>query len=322
MARIQSLGLQSPQELWKKSQQNAVPSVTPPIVNPAQSSVSQLAQPWMAADGLLTLPLARGGAATQIQFMGDATEPPPPKAEVAPAKIYQRAKNHDDKAFVPRYSLMAYHESGQYRKANDPYAVGAISNPTRAQDKGGKTYGTYQFETYVYRDGSKRSENHVENSTLMRFLKDPKNPFGADLLAIARKEGVASSAFDKAWKSLAEKQNKAFGLAQENFVEADTKKRVESFFKRANISPEMQARPEVRDIVLGTTNQFGSADKMADHLKALQKSQKRPLTVKEIGVALSDYKLARIPTLFKSSPKAWAGVRSRFNAEKAFFQKL
>lgn len=316
MIRMQALGLQSPQEIQKKAQQNALQAARPFAPDPAKNAVSQLAQQWLS-DGSVLSPLAQGGAAPQWGL--DLDDAP---AEVVPTKIYQRSSHHDDKAFVPRYSLMAYHESGQYRTANDPYAVGAITNPRRDQDKGGKTYGTYQFETYVYRDGSMRSAKAVENSTLMRFLKDPKNPFGSDLLAIARKEGVASAAFDKAWKSLAQKQNKAFGLAQQRFVEADTQTRVESFFKRANLSPEMQARPEVRDIVIGTTNQFGSANKMADHLHALQKSKKRPLTVEEIGVALSDYKLARIPSLFKSSPRAWNGVKNRFQAEKAFFQKL
>ncbi len=237
------------------------------------------------------------------------------------AKIYERSVHHDATAFIPKYSITAYHESGEYRTTKDPYAVGAISNPTQKQDLGGKTYGSYQFESFVYRNGKSRSEAAVAGSTLMRFLKSSKNPFGPQLLAIAKSKGVASTAFDNAWKQLATTRNQAFGKAQQSFLETDKLATVNAFFDKANIQASVRKDPELFDLIVGTTNQFDSlADGMAEHLKSLQKKAGKSFSVKEVGVALSKYKLDNISSLFKSSPKAWVGVKARFKAEQAIFQ--
>ena len=55
-------------------------------------------------------------------------------------KLYERSPNHDEDKFVPAFAMAAFHESGIYRKPDDPYAVGAISKPSLRQDLGGKSY--------------------------------------------------------------------------------------------------------------------------------------------------------------------------------------
>lgn len=303
--------LRSPQELLQANQRarNAKLSAQPPT--PLKGSVSELYTQITGQKPYLSTPT--GKALPQLSLDTSAA--------AAPTKIYKRSPYHDPQAFVPQYSITAYHESGVYRTAEDPYAVGAITNPDKSDDLGGKTYGTYQFESFVYRNGDRRSERFVENSTLMRFLKSDKNPFGPELLAIARSKGAASSAFDNAWKQLAKTQNKAFGTAQQQFLESDKKATANAFFDRANIAPGARANPELFDLVLGTSNQFDSlAEGMADRLAALQKKAGRSFSAKEIGVALSNDKLSRISSLFKSSPDAWDGVRARFKAERAIFQ--
>ncbi len=301
--------LRSPQELLQANQR--VQATAQPIApTPLKGSVSQIYEQMTGRSYQIT---PTGKALPQLSFNAPSTTPP--------AKIYERSSHHDPQAFVPSYSITAYHESGIYRTAEDPYAVGAITNPSKSDDLGGKTYGTYQFESFVYSNGNKRSENFVENSTLMRFLKSDKNPFGPELLAIARSKGVASSAFDTAWKQLAKTQNKAFGNAQQQFLEIDKKDTAAAFFDRANISSSARKNPELFDLVLGTSNQFDSlAEGMADRLAALQKKAGRSFSAKEIGVALSNDKLSRISSLFKSSPDAWDGVTARFKAERAIFQ--
>lgn len=305
--------LLSPQELLQANQaaREGVKQQPAHVPTPLKGSVSQL---YTQITGQAYTPSTpAGNALPKISL--DTPSP------AAPAKIYERSPHHNPKAFVPHYSITAYHESGIYRTAEDPYAVGAITNPNKSDDLGGKTYGTYQFESFVYRNGDKRSAQAVENSTLMRFLKSDKNPFGPELLTIARSKGVASSAFDTAWKQLAKTQNKAFGTAQQQFLEIDKKDTAAAFFDRANIAPNVRSNPELFDLALGTSNQFDSlAEGMADHLATLQKKAGRSFTAKEVGVALSNYKLEHITSLFKSSPDAWAGVKARFKAERAIFQ--
>ena len=223
---------------------------------------------------------------------------------------------------MPKYSITAYYESGSYRKENDPYSVGAITRPRRDQDKGGKTYGAYQFETYIYRDGTQHEkESWVKNSTLQRFLRSPNNPFGPQLRAVADRHGVASDAFDAAWKELANTQNRAFGLAQQAFLEEDKMDDVERFFDRANVSSTARQDEQLMDLTLGTLNLLGSLAKgVADHVKATQEEAGRPLSVKEIAVVMSDYKHANVSSNFKSSPGAHDGIRARYRSERAIFE--
>jgi hypothetical protein len=254
---------------------------------------------------------------------------PAPSADAAPLPItaqprsgsmYQRSRHHDDTKFVPQFPMAAFHESGVYRRDWDPYAVGAISRPKKSDDLGGKTYGTYQFESSIYVDGTSRNNRGGNGSTLHRFINDPANPFGAHLKAAAQQHGLASRAFDALWTKFAREHNQAFGAAQEAFVLKDKGDNVNRFMGLAQLSPEVRQDPRIVDLIMGTTNHVGGlADSAARHLAQLQQRTGRPLTANEVGPALAEYKETRISSWFRSSPGAHAGLENRFNAEARAF---
>jgi len=232
-----------------------------------------------------------------------------------------RSQHHSEDAFMPTYRATAYSESNSYRTKADPYAVGAITRPARGEDDGGKTYGTYQFESYTYRDGSKKSDKAVAGSTVMRFVNWKDNPYGKELQEVVKKHGVASAEFDAAWKGLAGKENGAFGRAQEAFLEHDKLDEVSAFYDRAKVAPAARKDVELTDVVMGTVNQYGSlTGAQADAVAAAQKKAGRNLTADEIGRTLQDFKSGNVTSNFKSSPKAWGGIRERIGRERGLFE--
>lgn len=227
---------------------------------------------------------------------------------------------HDDTKFVPTYNATAKSESDSYRTKEDPYAVGAISKPTKDEDLGGKTYGTYQFESYVYKDGTHASDALRDNSTVIRFANWDKNPFGKELKEVVKASGVASDAFDKTWAELTRRDNKGFGQAQQDFLLIDAKAKVDAFFDKAEVDATARKDPRLFDVVLGTLNQYNNlANGMADHVAATQKAARKKLTADEVGVALQDYKWGKVTSHFKKSPKAHEGIYNRVNREGAMF---
>ena len=249
------------------------------------------------------------------------TDSSAPTGKKNPPKGALKSRHQDDEKFVPGYAATAYSESSIYRKESDPYAVGAISKPTQEQDYGGKTYGTYQFESFVYRDGTAASTKLKDNSTVMRFLRSAKNPFGAQLLEVVTEHGIASAEFDAAWKALTAKSNKAFGEAQEAFMEEEVKEKVNAWFDTASVAASVRKDPRLFDLVVGTLNQYSSlAERHARAVAAAQKEAERSLTADEVGVALQESKWGAVETNFKSSPKAWEGIYNRVNREGAMFK--
>lgn len=245
---------------------------------------------------------------------------PPPQTRSGP--MYQRSRFHDESKFVPRFPMAAFHESGVFRRDWDPYAVGAISRPKKSDDLGGKTYGTYQFESSIYLDGTSRGGKGGVGSTLHRFINDPANPFGPHLKAAAQKHGLASKAFDALWTKFAREHNQAFGLAQEAFVLKDKGDNVQRFMDLAKLSPEVRQDPRIVDLIMGTTNHVGGlADGAARHLAGLQQRAGRSFSANEIGKALADFKETKIASWFRSSPGAHAGIENRFEAEGRQFSR-
>lgn len=233
-------------------------------------------------------------------------------------EMYEKSPYHDESKFVPAFAMTSFHESGSYRSPRDPYAVGAITHPHRGQDLGGKSYGTYQFESGVYADGSQRSGNG--GSTLMRFILDKDNPFGEDLRDALKRYGIATPQFDQIWARLAREQNKLFGEAQQAFMLKDKAETVKRFFATAQLSAEVQQDPRIVDLVMGTTNHVGGlASGAAEHLAQLQRAAGRKLTADEAGRAIAEYKQQHITSWFQSSPQAWNGLRNRFNEERTQF---
>lgn len=235
------------------------------------------------------------------------------------ALIYGYSTSHDPDKFAPKYPMTAYHESGIYRDKADPYAVGAITNPSQEDDDGGKTYGTYQFESYVYRDGSQK-KGAFEGSTLMRFVEWKDNPYGERLKAVVKEKGVASAAFDTLWSELTEKENKKFGTAQQRFLEVDVGGKVDAFLTAAGADATAMKDSRLRDLAMGTLNQYGGI--ASSHARAAAEAQakaKRTFTADELGRAIQDHKADNVTSNFSRSPGAQDGVKERIKDERAVF---
>lgn len=242
----------------------------------------------------------------------DEAHTPTPKGEL-------KSRWHDDDKFVPRYASTAYSESSIYRKESDPYAVGAISNPTRRQDLGGKTYGVYQFESSVYRDGSTRGRKAVAGSTASRFANWEGNPYGEEMRAVIAKHGMGSRQFDAMWKQLSADDNKAFGEVQQAFMELENKERMEKFFAGINASDTVREDARMQDLAMGTWNQYsGLTHGMMRHLAA--NNTEGQLDADALGKMLQDYKRARVKSHFRSSPGAHKGIYNRIARERAMFE--
>jgi len=230
-----------------------------------------------------------------------------------------RSRYHDNTQFVPEYRATAYSESDEHRKATDPYAVGSITHPNQGDDDGGKTYGTYQFESYVYADGTQK-KGSVDSSTVMRFVNNADNPYSAQLKKVVADHGVASAEFDALWGQLSKDENKAFGKAQEAFLKSEYAPKVKAFFDKANVPEAIRADPDLYDVTMGTVNQYGGlANHISDAVAEAQKASKTPLTAKQIGRIMQETKAGHVTDWFRSSPNAWAGIRDRVSREGKLF---
>ena len=272
---------------------------------------------WQATHGLPVdgmLGSATLRAARKAAGIPEAPAPPAHRDELA-----SRFENAD--SFVPAFKATAYSESNDMRKESDPYAVGAITHPTRDADLGGKSYGTYQFESGVYADGTNAGKNAIDHSTLMSFLEFPKNPYGPGLLAIAKQHGIASREFDARWSELSQGDNKAFGEAQEAFLESTVEGKVTRLMDVAQIAPGARTDKHLIDVMIGTVNQYGGmAEEFALDVAAQQRSAGRAFTADEAGQALQESKARRVEANFRRSPGSWKGIRERIDREQGMFE--
>lgn len=235
--------------------------------------------------------------------------------------IFGYSMGHDPTKFVPKYAMTAYHESNDMRSATDPYATGAITHPDKKTDPGGQTYGTYQFESYTYPNGTNAGKDKVSGSTVSRFANWKDNPYGAQLKAVIAKNGVGSAEFDALWKQLASEHNREFGQAQEGFLEYDKAAKVKAIFDELGASEEVRKDPRLVDLMIGTTNQLGGlADTIAKDVKAEQTKNGKPFSADQLARAVIDDKLDHVDTFFGSSKQATRdGVRDRYKDERTVF---
>ena len=294
----------------------AVPVSRP--VAPARVAPAQVA-PAQVAPAVAPVEVAQADTAPAVVAPAPAVAAAPAVAPAAgPIPKGLRSPHHDDARFAPKYPATAYSESSIYRTKEDPYAVGAITRPTREQDLGGKTYGTYQFDSRVYRDGSDGGKGAVAGSTVSRFARSEGNPYKAELEEVIRKDGVASAAFDAKWRELTGRENKGFGEAQQKFMEAELKAKVDRWFDSAGVTGEARKDPRLFDVVVGTLNQYGTlSDGMAKGVAP--KKGEGPKTADEVGTELQNDKWGSVGSNFKSSPKAHDGIYARINREGAMF---
>lgn len=190
-------------------------------------------------------------------------------------------------------------EMGQTSKQYESKGgIGTIS--TGKGDKGGKSYGQYQFA--------------LTQGTPQDFVRNTE--YGRKHFAGLT---VGSAEFDKKWKALAQSDSVNFQKAQHDYTKSRYFDKQINFLKRNGIDLS-QRGAGVMDMIWSTAVQFGGESGLIK--KILSGKDVNKMSDNEIISAVQDYKLANTETLFKSSPKLWKGLKDRAHNEKQDLLKL
>lgn len=191
---------------------------------------------------------------------------------------------------------------------------GTINNYNSSEDRGGASYGTYQFASFLPETTpSGKARPSSKNSPVLSFLKNSKFKDKFDGLV------PATSAFDSMWKSIASQYPNEFEDDQHEYVKKTYYDVMIANLKRKGLDLT-NFGPSVQDLVWSTAVQFGPS-RTSIFLDSL--SGKSELTDKDIVEIVSEFKIANAPTFFKSSGQnIIAGVQTRYKNEKNDLNKL
>jgi hypothetical protein len=191
---------------------------------------------------------------------------------------------------------------------------GTINNYLKSEDRGGASYGSYQFASYLPEFTPKgKARPSAKNSPVLSYIKQSKFSKFFDGLSPATPE------FDAKWKELASTQNEAFGKDQHDYVERVYYDVMIDNLKRKNLDLT-QFGPAVQDLVWSTAVQFGPS-RTSIFTEPLKDKSK--LTDRDIVDLVSEYKIAKADVFFKSSGEAIiSGVKNRYKSEKQDLQNL
>lgn len=181
-------------------------------------------------------------------------------------------------------------------------------NGAAGNDLGGASYGVYQFASFLpatMRNG--RARPSPKNSPVLQYISRSK--FAKEF------EGLepATSAFDSKWAEVASRNGAEFKDDQHDYVKKKYYDVMVANLSRSGIDLAKYG-PAVQDLVWSTAVQFGPSRTsiFTDPLK-----NKSDLTDTDIVNLVSEYKIASVDTLFRSSGQdIKAGVKNRFNEEK------
>lgn len=191
---------------------------------------------------------------------------------------------------------------------------GTINAYSTSEDRGGASYGTYQFASFLPEyTPSGKARPSSKNSPVISFLNNSKfkNKF----------EGLtpATSEFDSMWQSIAKQYPNEFDDDQHEYVKRTYYDVMISNLKRKGLDLSAFG-PSVQDLVWSTAVQFGPS-RTSIFLEPL--SGKSELTDKDIVEIVSEYKIANASTFFKSSGSSIiSGVQNRYKNEKSDLNNL
>lgn len=175
-------------------------------------------------------------------------------------------------------------------------------------DLGGASYGTYQLASYLptlRKNGQSRPS--AKNSPVEQFLKNSK--FKEKFAGLT----PATPAFDAKWKEIAAANPKEFNQDQHDYTQRTYYNVMVANLQRAGFDLTKYG-PGVQDLIWSTAVQFGPARVSLFTIPLKNKSE---LSDKDIINLVSDYKLAQVDVLFKSSTENIRdGARKRFTSEK------
>lgn len=176
--------------------------------------------------------------------------------------------------------------------------VGTIS--TGRGDKGGKSYGQYQFA--------------INMGVPQDFVRSTE--YGRKHFAGL---SVGSAEFDKKWKALAQSDTVNFKKAQHDYTKSRYFDKQISFLKSKGV--DLSGRGAgVLDMVWSTAVQYGGHTNLIK--SALVGKNVNHMSDADIINAVQGYKSANVPKLFKSSPTLWGGLRKRAESERHDLLKL
>lgn len=196
--------------------------------------------------------------------------------------------------------------SGKYESNGNP---GAINNYKTGSDRGGASYGAYQFASYITAPGVKtRSDitnGMVKNSPINIYLSTSK--FGEQFSGLS----PATPEFDAKWKSVGRDQRVEFLSDQHKYIE-------KNYYQIAigKLPPEITNRGRaIHEAIWSMSVQMGPGS-VAGIFKNSVGTPDKSVNDQTVIKILYDYRIATIPTSFKSSPGDWKGLKNRFVSER------
>lgn len=215
--------------------------------------------------------------------------------------------------------------SGWYLgKTSEKYESGGkgagVISSRNSNDYGGSSYGTYQFASYLPKQMSNgNSRPSSKNSPLIQYINNCRWKERFTGLTPATNE------FDSVWKNIAsetknpDRVKDLFWQDQHDFIKRKYYDVCIANVQRAGIDLS-KFGPSVQDIVWSTAVQLGPANTKVFTTPLRDKSQ---LSDIEIVQLVSQYKIANVGTLFKSSSESIRNsVKNRWIQEEQDLLKL
>lgn len=223
-------------------------------------------------------------------------------------------KNNNPKPFgVPAVSGWELGQTSEKYESGGK-GPGTINSYSTSEDRGGASYGTYQFASFLPEyTPSGKARPSSKNSPVISFLNNSKFKSKFEGLTPATPE------FDNTWTSIANQYPSEFEDDQHDYVKRTYYDVMISNLKRKGLDLT-NFGPSVQDLVWSTAVQFGPS-RTSIFLEPL--SGKSELTDKDIVEIVSEYKIANASTFFKSSGSSIiSSVQSRYRSEKTDLNNL
>lgn len=187
-------------------------------------------------------------------------------------------------------------------------------NGKAAGDFGGASYGTYQLASFlpaVMKDG--RPRRSAKNSPVVQFINGSK--FKDKFAGLT----PATPEFDAKWKEVASQNPDEFKEDQHDYIEKVYYNVAMSNLRKVGLDLTKYG-PAVQDLVWSGAVQLGPAN-IKPFTETLK--DKSELSDTDIVTLVSEWKIANVNVLFKSSSEAIRnGVKARYQSEKTDLLKL
>lgn len=195
--------------------------------------------------------------------------------------------------------------SKKYESNGNP---GTINNYKKSDDKGGASYGAYQFASYT-RDGINPttpdvSKSQVKNSPINSYIAQSK--YAKEFSGLV----PGTSAFDSKWKEVAKRDSVAFLADQHKYIERN-------YYQQAinKLPTEITDRGlAVHEAIWSMSVQLGPSGAVNKIKQSVGKPDSR-ISDQTIIEKIYDSRLKTVQSDFKSSPGQWDGLRKRFKSE-------